>query len=60
MAGATTTARLIAGDGQATRTDLEFHVETTMVVPPWEQGTLSAEARDRVAAGRWQGLRLHR
>jgi len=48
-ADATTTARLIAGDGQFTRTDLEFHVETTMAVPPWEQGTLSAQARDLLA-----------
>jgi prepilin-type processing-associated H-X9-DG protein len=48
-ADATTTARLIAGDGQVTRTALEFHVEATMAVPPWEQGTLSAQARDQLA-----------
>ena len=48
-ADATTTARLIAGDDHFTRTSLQFHVETTMVVPPWEQGTLSAEARDQLA-----------
>ena len=51
-ADATTTARLIAGDDQVTRTDLEFHVETTMAVPPWEQGTLSAEARDQLSRTR--------
>jgi prepilin-type processing-associated H-X9-DG protein len=47
-ADATTTARLIAGDDQFTRTHLEFRVETTMAVPPWEQGTLSADARDQL------------
>jgi hypothetical protein len=47
-AGATTTSRLIAGDGNVTRTHLEFRVEATMAAPPWEQGTLSDEARDQL------------
>ena len=47
-ADATTTSRLIAGDEEFTRTRLEFHVETTMAVPPWEQGTLSADARQQL------------
>src|SRR5262249_50039031 len=47
-ADATTTSRLIAGDATVTRVRLELHVETTMAAPPWEQGTLSADARDQL------------
>jgi prepilin-type processing-associated H-X9-DG protein len=45
-ADATSVAALIAGNDEFRRTRVEFHVSTTMAVPPWEQGTLSAEARD--------------
>lgn len=45
---ATTVAGLIAGDPTVRRTRLEFRVSTTMAVPPWEQGTLSAQARDQL------------
>jgi hypothetical protein len=47
-ADATTTSRLIAGDGKVTRTRLELQVETTMAAPPWEQGTLSDDAREQL------------
>lgn len=48
-ADATTTARLIAGDATASTARLEFRVEATMAVPPWEQGTLSEAARAQLA-----------
>ncbi len=45
----TTVRDLIAGNEAGRPTHLEFFVEATMAVPPWEQGTLSADARDKLA-----------
>jgi prepilin-type processing-associated H-X9-DG protein len=47
-ADATTAGDLIADRADSRRAHLEFHVEATMTVPPWEQGTLSDEARDQL------------
>ena len=47
-ADATSVSRLISADGEFLRTHLEFRVETSMAVPPWEQGTLSADAREKL------------
>lgn len=47
-ADATSVGELIAGNDESRRTRLEFHVSATMAVPPWEQGTLSTEARDQL------------
>lgn len=42
----TSTDALIAGDIDGPRVPVKFEVETTMAVPPWAQGTLSASAKD--------------
>jgi hypothetical protein len=40
----TSSADLIEGNKDGPLVDIDFHVEATMVVPPWVQGTLHAEA----------------
>ncbi len=40
----TTSADLVAGTHDGPLVDVEFHVEATMAVPPWVQGTMQADA----------------
>ncbi len=40
----TSSAALVSGDTDGSLVDLAFHVETTMAVPPWIQGTMRADA----------------
>jgi hypothetical protein len=44
----TSTELLIAGKPDGPRAALEFHVEASMAAPPWIQGALLAEARERL------------
>ena len=44
-----TTAAQIAGNYDGAMVDLEFEVEATMAVPPWIQGTMVADAADKLA-----------
>lgn len=37
--------------GKGPLIDVEFHIETTMAVPPWIQGTMSTEAADLLNSG---------
>ena len=48
MAVRTATTALIAGHGDGTRAELEFRVTATMAAPPWIQGSLLAEAAERL------------
>ncbi|MCK9904286.1 hypothetical protein MXD63_30095 [Frankia sp. Cpl3] len=52
----TSTQALIAGDSDGPRVDLEFHVEATMAAPPWIQGSLLPEARERLESSVEGGL----
>jgi hypothetical protein len=47
-ADATSVAALIAGNDDSRRAHVEFQVTLTMAVPPWEQGSLTQEARDQL------------
>ncbi len=44
----TSTEALIAGQAGESRAELEFHVEATMAVPPWIQGSLLPDAAERL------------
>jgi len=44
----TSTEALIAGQADESRAELEFHVEATMAVPPWVQGSLLPDAAERL------------
>jgi len=44
----TTTAALMARDGEGPRVALQFHVEATLVAPPWINGSLSAQAAEHL------------
>ncbi|MFC5744259.1 hypothetical protein [Actinomadura rugatobispora] len=44
----TSTENLIAGDVDGPPVEVEFHVEATMAVPPWIQGSLLPDAAERL------------
>jgi hypothetical protein len=44
----TSSADLVAGNKAGPLVDVSFHVEATMAVPPWVQGSLQPEAGDRL------------
>lgn len=52
----TSTRELIAGRQDGPRVDLEFSVEATSAGPPWSQGTLLPDAREKLASGIEKGL----
>ncbi|OAA25747.1 hypothetical protein UG55_102015 [Frankia sp. EI5c] len=52
----TSTRALIAGRPGGPPVDVEFHVEATMAVPPWIQGSLLPEAAERLATSVEGGL----
>jgi hypothetical protein len=43
------TSAMVAGNYEGPRVDVEFHIETTMAVPPWTMGSLFSEGDDVVA-----------
>ncbi|OHV21360.1 hypothetical protein BBK14_26890 [Parafrankia soli] len=46
----TSTAALLAGNGDGPRVAVEFHVEAVPVVPPWINGALSSNAAEVLAS----------
>jgi hypothetical protein len=44
----TSSSSLAAGNKDGSLADVSFHVEATMAVPPWVQGSLLTEAADRL------------
>lgn len=45
----TSSEKLAQGDTDGPMVDLAFHVEATMAVPPWVQGSLRVDAAERLA-----------
>ena len=45
----TSTAQLVSGDIDGPTVPVQFEVQASMAVPPWEQGALSAKARSLLA-----------
>ncbi|MFC8519664.1 hypothetical protein [Streptomyces sp. NPDC057257] len=55
-AAQSSTRALIAGEPDGPHVDVEFHIEATMAVPPWIQGALLPEARERLENSEEGGL----
>lgn len=55
QAAISTAAAEMAGEPYGPEVDLEFHIETTMVAPPWEYGSLNAQDPNerRPGGGLW-------